>query len=84
MLSTVAKKNTLLRSETKFASVIWTKVWPTSKTENTKRGIVWSCVKKHMHGCVIIDNPTGKHVNKMDGGKIGFIPKLERHGRASK
>ena len=76
MLSTIPKKNTLLRPETKLVSVIGMKVWPTGTPKNTKCGVIWCDMKETLSGCFIRDSATGPHVNEMHGSEKGFVPKF--------
>lgn len=84
MLCTITKKNTLLGTEHEFTSVVGVKIRPTSTTKNTKGVIIWASMKKPLHGCFIVDNTAGKHINEMDIGEKRLIPKLEGHRGASK
>jgi hypothetical protein len=65
MRRTIAKKNTLSRSESKFAGVIGSKIWPTCTAKYSRRLIIWFLSKEKFSRGDIVDDSTRQNINKL-------------------
>jgi hypothetical protein len=84
MKRTVANKNTPSGTKSKFAFIVWAKIRPTSATKSAKSIIIGCDIQETFSWTLKIKHFGRKNVYEKCGGKKGFIPKLERHGRISK
>jgi hypothetical protein len=72
----ITKEYTLFGAKLKLALIIWTNIWPTSTTKNSKRAIARLNVKKALKGCAIGDDLAWSVVYKKGGILKETIPLL--------
>jgi hypothetical protein len=76
---TISKKYTAHGTESKFACVVRTEVWPTSTAKGAKCIIIGCDLKESLSRRLHVDDFTRKEIYEKRGSEEGFIPIFKWH-----